>query len=258
MTYSLVECDYSTLPQDQLKNVQQPTNVFLEITTDPTASFVQKNNRRQPSEVWDHFSKIDKFTSRCLYCDQVKIEPEENKANIISFCMPNDCVMPPDNLSFEIAEEHVDNIPCPIDISLESSNQEIKISSQANTMSPSSSKIKRKRKRKGKKDDFFIIHGKYFPPLRNLSPTHIENNEIDFSAKLPTCSSRKNHKPFIPASKRLKNVGHIAMRSTSRRCALCSIKTSVHRTKWACSTCKVPLCMQRDKVPTCFQKFHQE
>lgn len=76
--------------------------------------------------------------------------------------------------------------------------------------------------------------------------------------KIKKCSPAqiKNKKPYVPQEKRLKNVGHIPVRSTRRRCAFCSTSKVEHRTLWMCESCEVPLCLQKTET-SCFQKFHK-
>lgn len=66
---------------------------------------------------------------------------------------------------------------------------------------------------------------------------------------------RKKSKPFIPESVRLHAAEHQPERGSRRRCALCSTKAKPVRTDWLCTTCKVPLCLGKQK--SCFQLFHQ-
>ncbi|XP_053964120.1 piggyBac transposable element-derived protein 4-like [Anastrepha ludens] len=66
----------------------------------------------------------------------------------------------------------------------------------------------------------------------------------------------KRHKPSVPTELRTENNMHQPERSTSRRCAKCSTKRSPARTVWQCITCKVPLCIRKDK--TCFVDFHKK
>ncbi|GFY52033.1 hypothetical protein TNIN_376051 [Trichonephila inaurata madagascariensis] len=42
-----------------------------------------------------------------------------------------------------------------------------------------------------------------------------------------------------------------------RRCSLSSTRKGVHRSRWLCRSCNVPLFLQA-KGPTCFEKFHSE
>lgn len=68
----------------------------------------------------------------------------------------------------------------------------------------------------------------------------------------------KKHKPYISIDERTENAKHIPVKTEKglyRRCALCSTKKDVHRSRWLCKECNVPLCMQAIGV-TCFQKFH--
>lgn len=66
--------------------------------------------------------------------------------------------------------------------------------------------------------------------------------------------SVNNFKKHIPPEVRYVRVGHLPVRSTSRRCGLCSNSSSVHRTKWYCKTCNVGLCLNEKK--NCFEIFH--
>lgn len=65
----------------------------------------------------------------------------------------------------------------------------------------------------------------------------------------------KRHKPHVATDVRLEASAHQPERSTARRCAKCSNKNKQVRTMWACSVCKVPLCLSKNK--TCFQDFHK-
>ncbi|GFT13178.1 probable ATP-dependent RNA helicase DHX34 [Nephila pilipes] len=47
----------------------------------------------------------------------------------------------------------------------------------------------------------------------------------------------KKHKPHVPVEKRLKNVGHFAIKCKPRRCAYCSTAKKPHTTRWMCETC---------------------
>lgn len=64
----------------------------------------------------------------------------------------------------------------------------------------------------------------------------------------------KKSKPFVPDEIRLCSVAHQPVRSSRRRCGLCSSKAKPVRTDWQCSTCQVPLCLGKEKQ--CFQIFH--
>lgn len=66
----------------------------------------------------------------------------------------------------------------------------------------------------------------------------------------------KRHKPTVPEEVRLESSRHQPERTTSRRCAKCSTSKKPVRTIWKCSTCKVPLCLRKDK--SCFQDFHKK
>ncbi|XP_060863344.1 piggyBac transposable element-derived protein 4-like [Metopolophium dirhodum] len=63
-----------------------------------------------------------------------------------------------------------------------------------------------------------------------------------------------NHKPHVSKHLRLTESKHQPTEGSSRRCAMCSTKKKPQRTKWICSTCKVPLCIKKEK--TCFQDYH--
>lgn len=59
-------------------------------------------------------------------------------------------------------------------------------------------------------------------------------------------------KTIVPDEIRLSAVGtHFPETGTYRRCKLCSTKAVEKRTKFVCSSCKVPLC-----IIECFSKFH--
>lgn len=66
----------------------------------------------------------------------------------------------------------------------------------------------------------------------------------------------KKHKPSVSSSIRLTSSAHQPVRTTRRRCAICSTKVTDIRTNWQCSICKVPLCLGKNK--TCFQSYHQK
>lgn len=64
----------------------------------------------------------------------------------------------------------------------------------------------------------------------------------------------RNRKPHQPAAVELTQSTHQPMRSTRRRCAVCSSKQFEIRTSWICSVCQVPLCLGKNKA--CFQRYH--
>ena len=66
----------------------------------------------------------------------------------------------------------------------------------------------------------------------------------------------KGHKPFVSRTIRLESASHQPVRSTSKRCALCSNKKNPIRTIWMCTVCNVPLCLRKGK--DCFQNFHKD
>ncbi|KAF2900687.1 hypothetical protein ILUMI_05501, partial [Ignelater luminosus] len=53
---------------------------------------------------------------------------------------------------------------------------------------------------------------------------------------------------------RYNNGEHMPIHGTSRRCALCSSSTNVHRSRWSSKACGVALCLLDSK--SCFEKFH--
>lgn len=65
----------------------------------------------------------------------------------------------------------------------------------------------------------------------------------------------KKSKKFVPMEVRLNSSLHQPERATRRRCALCSTKAKPVRTDWICNTCKVPLCLGKQK--SCFQNYHR-
>ena len=78
-------------------------------------------------------------------------------------------------------------------------------------------------------------------------------------------SSRKRSFPFARPSKlssllRSRNVGSIEHLPTfsekRRRCGLCLRGCAERKTFIECSTCEVPLCLQKDR--NCFQNYHTE
>lgn len=62
-------------------------------------------------------------------------------------------------------------------------------------------------------------------------------------------------KPYVPREKRTDQAAHMPVQGTSRRCAMCSTAKNPHRTKWACQTCSIGLCMSKTK--NCFAEYHQ-
>lgn len=67
----------------------------------------------------------------------------------------------------------------------------------------------------------------------------------------------KKHKPFIPDEIKYKNVEHLPVKCTRRRCAHCSTRDKPHQTRTMCETCNVGLCMQTKDI-SCFVKFHKK
>lgn len=61
-------------------------------------------------------------------------------------------------------------------------------------------------------------------------------------------------KPYVPPEVRKSNAVHMPVHGGSRRCALCSTASQPHRTKWACNTCNVGLCLNAEK--NCFLTYH--
>ncbi|GFR08817.1 hypothetical protein TNCT_268421 [Trichonephila clavata] len=56
--------------------------------------------------------------------------------------------------------------------------------------------------------------------------------------KLSLPVQMKAHKFSIPGDVRLANAQHLPVRSTSKRCTVCSTKQKPKRTRWMCQTCK--------------------
>ncbi|GFU38087.1 piggyBac transposable element-derived protein 4 [Nephila pilipes] len=70
----------------------------------------------------------------------------------------------------------------------------------------------------------------------------------------------KKRKPHVPVDESTENVKHILVKikgGLHGRCSLCSTRKDVHRSRWLCQTCNVPLCLQTVD-PTCFEKFHSK
>lgn len=76
--------------------------------------------------------------------------------------------------------------------------------------------------------------------------THLIGSEKNFLNK------PANFKKFVGMHRFGAN--HLPIYGKSRRCAQCSTKAEPHRTKWACSSCNVALCLQQSK--NCFIKYH--
>lgn len=68
----------------------------------------------------------------------------------------------------------------------------------------------------------------------------------------------KKHKPSVSEETRYKNVEHMPIRCAQRRCALCSTKKNVHKTRTMCKTCNVPLCVKQKGTTSCFEQFHSK
>ncbi|XP_018570593.1 piggyBac transposable element-derived protein 3-like [Anoplophora glabripennis] len=65
-----------------------------------------------------------------------------------------------------------------------------------------------------------------------------------------------NYKPTVPLEKRWDQSLHMPVYGNYRRCALCSTRDHQRRSKWACDTCGVALCLSDKK--DCFQRFHKK
>ncbi|XP_023312894.1 piggyBac transposable element-derived protein 4-like [Anoplophora glabripennis] len=65
-----------------------------------------------------------------------------------------------------------------------------------------------------------------------------------------------NYKPTVPLEKRWDQSLHMPVYGNYRRCALCSNRDHQRRSKWACDTCGVALCLFDKK--DCFQRFHKK
>lgn len=93
---------------------------------------------------------------------------------------------------------------------------------------------------------------------RQVSEGLVSNNLVKrLSLPVPTELSLpiKKHKPSVSKSVRLTASAHQPMRTTRRRCAVCSTKNNDIRTNWQCSVCNVPLCL--GALKTCFQSYHR-
>lgn len=66
--------------------------------------------------------------------------------------------------------------------------------------------------------------------------------------------NNNNYKPVVPLEKRWDQSLHMPVYGTYRRCAFCSTRDQQRRSKWACDTCKVALCLSDKK--NCFKPFH--
>ncbi|CAG9792186.1 unnamed protein product [Diatraea saccharalis] len=91
-------------------------------------------------------------------------------------------------------------------------------------------------------------------PAQARKREHGPRRSCSSSSPLPVMIKR--HKPTVPSELRLESIMHQPEWTTSRRCANCSTKINPARTVWQCSTCKVPLCIRKDKM--CFQEFHKK
>lgn len=60
----------------------------------------------------------------------------------------------------------------------------------------------------------------------------------------------------VPPEVRFTSSSHQPVRSTRRRCALCSTKANPVRSDWACTVCEVGLCLGKNK--DCFQRYHRD
>lgn len=70
---------------------------------------------------------------------------------------------------------------------------------------------------------------------------------------IPTFKSKKGGVYGVPNEVRLANVGcHMPEIASFRRCRFCSTRAKEQRSKYVCSTCRIPLC-----AAPCFARFHQ-
>lgn len=79
--------------------------------------------------------------------------------------------------------------------------------------------------------------------------------KISPTQKKRKISDVKGHKPHVADCIRLEGSKHKPVKSSSRRCAVCSTKAVVVRSVWSCSICGVALCLRGEK--TCFNDFHK-
>lgn len=65
-----------------------------------------------------------------------------------------------------------------------------------------------------------------------------------------------NFKPTVPLEVRFDQCAHMPIHGNPRRCAHCSTRNQPHRSKWACTTCNVGLCLNDKK--NCFIPYHKK
>lgn len=70
-------------------------------------------------------------------------------------------------------------------------------------------------------------------------------------------SAAPPYKLKVSKEKRYRNVEHIPIKCTRRRCAYCSTKKNPHRSRYMCKTCNVGLCFLKSGS-SCFEKYHSE
>lgn len=84
-----------------------------------------------------------------------------------------------------------------------------------------------------------------------LAEKLVELRRKEESAGEPIQKKSRN----VPPEVRFTSSSHQPIRSTRRRCALCSTKDRAVRSDWACTICEVALCL--GKAKDCFQKYHR-
>lgn len=86
-----------------------------------------------------------------------------------------------------------------------------------------------------------------------VSKTLVQKRRLTAESS-PSPVSIKKGKPTVSPTIRMEQSAHQPVRSTRRRCTLCSTKDNEIRTNWKCSICDVPLCLAKNK--TCFVQYH--
>lgn len=75
------------------------------------------------------------------------------------------------------------------------------------------------------------------------------------SKRRPLSHPSFSHKPQVPAVERY--TIHLPVKTTKRRCGLCSTKSHQVRTNWMCKGCNVPLCLGKMRgADDCFISYH--
>ncbi|KAJ8930305.1 hypothetical protein NQ314_016924 [Rhamnusium bicolor] len=111
-----------------------------------------------------------------------------------------------------------------------------------------------------------VVNSYILYKLKKLPPLILKNfrrRVIDglLAEKLVELKTKKdnNKEPIqkrsrkVPPEFRFTSSSHQPIRSTRRRCALCSTKANPTRSDWACTICEVGLCLGKTK--DCFQRY---